>query len=46
MTPMTASNEQTETDRRAPALECRALRKAYGSARVVLSHLDFTLAAG
>jgi putative ABC transport system ATP-binding protein len=28
-----------------PALECRGLRKQYGS-RVVLSHLDFTLAPG
>ena len=43
---MTAENEHTETSRRTPALECRALRKTYGSARVVLSHLDFTLAAG
>lgn len=46
MRPTTARNEYTETDQRAPALECRALRKAYGSARVVLGHLDFMLAAG
>ncbi|SDY43757.1 putative ABC transport system ATP-binding protein [Collimonas sp. OK242] len=29
-----------------PALECRGLRKSYGHGRVVLAHLDFTLAAG
>ncbi|AMP10295.1 lipo-releasing system ATP-binding protein LolD [Collimonas arenae] len=29
-----------------PALECRGLRKSYGHGRVVLHHLDFTLAAG
>jgi putative ABC transport system ATP-binding protein len=29
-----------------PALECRGLRKIYGHGRVVLAHLDFTLAAG
>ena len=28
------------------ALECRALSKRYGSGRVVLDHLDFTLAPG
>lgn len=30
----------------APALECRAIRKTYGSTRVVLNHLDFVLAPG
>lgn len=30
----------------APALECRALSKAYGNARVVLAQLDFVLGAG
>src|SRR6201998_1338896 len=30
----------------APALECRRLSKAYGSARVVLAQLDFMLAPG
>ncbi|MGF6723125.1 putative ABC transport system ATP-binding protein [Paraburkholderia sp. GAS41] len=30
----------------APALECRKLSKAYGSARVVLAQLDFTLDPG
>lgn len=29
-----------------PALECRGLRKSYGHGRVLLRHLDFTLAAG
>lgn len=29
-----------------PALECRGLHKTYGSGRVVLDHLDFTLARG
>src|ERR1700685_4292945 len=29
-----------------PALECRKLSKAYGSARVVLANLDFTLEPG
>ncbi|WP_277188967.1 ABC transporter ATP-binding protein [Caballeronia sp. BR00000012568055] len=29
-----------------PALECRRLRKTYGSGRIVLSALDFTLHAG
>ncbi|MCY0386556.1 ABC transporter ATP-binding protein [Robbsia sp. Bb-Pol-6] len=32
--------------RAAPALECRGLSKTYGSGRVVLDHLDFTLASG
>src|SRR5438445_5614904 len=30
----------------APALECRGVRKSYENGRVVLSHLDFSLAAG
>ncbi|WP_442783964.1 ABC transporter ATP-binding protein [Collimonas fungivorans] len=29
-----------------PALECRGLRKSYAHGRVVLAHLDFSLAAG
>lgn len=29
-----------------PALECRALSKTYGAGRIVLAHLDFTLAPG
>src|SRR5258706_14690535 len=29
-----------------PALECRGLGKTYGTGRIVLAHLDFTLAAG
>ncbi|HEX3381004.1 MAG TPA: ABC transporter ATP-binding protein [Paraburkholderia sp.] len=29
-----------------PALECRGLSKRYGSGRIVLAQLDFTLAAG
>jgi len=29
-----------------PALECRGLSKKYGSGRVVLANLDFTLAPG
>ncbi|GAC1317238.1 MAG: ABC transporter ATP-binding protein [Collimonas sp.] len=33
-------------DNATPALECRGLRKSYGHGRVVLAHLDFTLAAG
>lgn len=32
--------------KRPAALECRAVRKTYGAARVVLEGLDFTLAAG
>ncbi|OGB23207.1 MAG: ABC transporter ATP-binding protein [Burkholderiales bacterium RIFCSPLOWO2_02_FULL_57_36] len=36
----------TELQHTAPALECRGVRKAYGSKRVVLDHLDFTLASG
>ena len=35
-----------DRQRTPPALECRALHKSYGSARTVLAHLDFTLAAG
>ncbi|MDB5838306.1 MAG: transporter ATP-binding protein [Herminiimonas sp.] len=30
----------------APALECRAVRKQYGTSRVILNHLDFILARG
>ncbi|OLL28671.1 ABC transporter ATP-binding protein [Burkholderia sp. SRS-W-2-2016] len=33
-------------DAAAPALECRGLSKRYGSGRIVLAQLDFTLAAG
>ena len=29
-----------------PALECRGLSKRYGTGRIVLAQLDFTLAAG
>ncbi|MFL9986370.1 ABC transporter ATP-binding protein [Paraburkholderia sediminicola] len=29
-----------------PALECRGLGKTYGTGRIVLAHLDFTLAPG
>lgn len=29
-----------------PALECRGLSKKYGAGRIVLAHLDFTLAPG
>ncbi|SFA70014.1 putative ABC transport system ATP-binding protein [Collimonas sp. OK607] len=33
-------------DNAIPALQCHGLRKSYGHGRVVLAHLDFTLAAG
>lgn len=36
----------TELQHLAPALECRGIRKSYGSKRIVLSHLDFILAPG
>ncbi|WP_211474533.1 ABC transporter ATP-binding protein [Collimonas humicola] len=40
------SEPKTSADTGIPALECRGLRKTYGHGRVVLAHLDFTLAAG
>lgn len=44
---MQSSTEPTTpADTSIPALECRGLRKTYGHGRVVLAHLDFTLAAG
>lgn len=36
----------TELQHLAPALECRGVRKTYGSKRIVLDHLDFALASG
>jgi putative ABC transport system ATP-binding protein len=36
----------TRTAHAYPALECRRLRKTYGSGRIVLEALDFTLRAG
>jgi putative ABC transport system ATP-binding protein len=36
----------SETANPTPALECRSLRKTYGSGRIVLSSLDFVLRAG
>ena len=41
-----SSKSTTSADTGTPALECRGLRKTYGHGRVVLAHLDFTLAAG
>ncbi|WP_211441048.1 ABC transporter ATP-binding protein [Collimonas humicola] len=40
------SEPKTSADTGIPALECRGLRKTYGHGRVVLAHLDFTLATG
>jgi putative ABC transport system ATP-binding protein len=36
----------TELQHLPPALECRGVRKAYGTGRIVLDNLDFTLASG
>lgn len=41
-----SSVPKASADTGIPALECRGLRKTYGHGRVVLAHLDFTLAAG
>ena len=41
----TAATMEMQTAQLPPALECRGLRKQYGS-RVVLSHLDFALQPG
>ncbi|MFJ2986651.1 ABC transporter ATP-binding protein [Collimonas sp. NPDC087041] len=43
---MHTTNTTSAINASVPALECRGLRKSYGHGRVVLHHLDFTLAAG